>query len=676
MSENSPQLQQIQEKSAETPIGEAEHSLLEQMKMMQENGSSSHDVLATMAAEAADPEGPGKSKMKDKDIHEYAGGYTKQQLEALREKTATDYSKVVGKKGLVNSAHKDAQTYVEHRQAQELIMDSEQLKQLVEQGVVDPGAINAQMELVLGEKINADKIKINNIEKLQAVLGEELSGHTEKLTEEEKANVLRAVGEFAQTYQQAFEVPAQTVADFAVDVTRALAYQIARDKEVFSGSDHGDLHILKGVFDTGRGMIDSLKENGVPITDKEEVVFMLAAFYHDIGYTVGVAQAEMSFEASKDHPIFSTLYLDANKEYFTEKVGPEAFASLKEIVLLHSYRDPETTHQDVNEAGLHQQALNEVFALADGLGTTAETKCAAFFRKPEVIPELQKILFFVEKVKEKYPSDDQKNQRNQLIQDYVDHVKKDLIAIAEADERSASYKRAIETQFNHITVKLTLGQFAGVLESASYETQPDSDGNTKLVPKIEMKISHVQAVLANIFGEDYSLRAFVKAMADLGISQQQIEDIGLKIQQYHETQDPNLRAEIQQDLQVVTQEAKFVFDTEFPEDMDKYRESFIHLERLSLKNELRETVDSIDTDDRVNLLDLSTKMGAYLTEDLKSSELFVTFSGTINKILTQNEEKVQLEKEDLKKMVDSLIELQERSFLGVNEEMKVPVAVI
>jgi len=73
-----------------------------------------------------------------------------------------------------------------------------------------------------------------------------------------------------------------------------------------------------------------------------------------------------------------------------------------------------------------------------------------------------------------------------------------LTAIAEKEsdaDRRQGFKNAIDNQFNPRTVDMTLGQYAGVLNSENGIQVTERNG--KLIPLIRMDISQTQALLGD-----------------------------------------------------------------------------------------------------------------------------------------------------------------------------------
>jgi hypothetical protein len=134
----------------------------------------------------------------------------------------------------------------------------------------------------------------------------------------EKDLIKKEIDTFIALYKAAFpQKPDKEVLELALDNSRKLAYQTAKDKEVFSGSDHGTKHLLEGNMDLANQMIGALESQGVTVSPLDKVLIHQVIIDHDIGYTVDPAQT--SFDASKDHPLFSAAYIESHQGDYERK---------------------------------------------------------------------------------------------------------------------------------------------------------------------------------------------------------------------------------------------------------------------------------------------------------------------------------------------------------------------
>jgi len=239
--------------------------------------------------------------------------YTPEQLAELREKTKVDYGE-----GLVSKYHKGADTVADHEVAQREAYKA--LDKKIEAGAVKPDSIGSDILSRL-ELRNKPETHIDSMDQIASQVSLELKELTEKgFIAKEEAALIEMEGEkYTKHYIEAFsEASPQQVYEIVRDNTRKLAYQTERDKQVFSGSDHGTRHILEGNMINADKMIESL---GDRVSAKDKVLIHQIIIDHDLGYTVGIAQAKESFAASKDHPLFSTNLLKLIKSTISKSLA-------------------------------------------------------------------------------------------------------------------------------------------------------------------------------------------------------------------------------------------------------------------------------------------------------------------------------------------------------------------
>ncbi|MEQ8222611.1 MAG: hypothetical protein ABRQ37_09945 [Candidatus Eremiobacterota bacterium] len=396
------------------------------------------------------------------------------------------------------------------------------------------------------------------------------------IKEEEALLIMKESEKFTKLYTEAYpDASPQEVFRLVRDNARKLAYQTERDKSVFSGSDHGTRHILEGNMYMADRMIASL---GDRLTAKDKVLIHQIIVDHDIGYTVGVAQAKESFDASKDHPLFSTKFVEANKDYYIQKFGEDGYKMIRDGILMHSYPKSEYNSPTDPVKGFNPDMIRSITSTVDALGVTAETKCPAFFRKPEVVTILQKVQLNADTHGGKVSPVDLARYKSELR----------AIASKETDTfRRNSYFDAIKNQFNPTTVEMTLGQYTGVLNDITFA---EKDG--KLLPVVDMGISETQAVLGNLFGDQMSTRAFVKAMEDFGVPKSALADMAKKIR---DARTPEERLAIIGNLRYESDKAIFRFA---PHTTANYEAGDIHktfeqLEDTSVRGDIRELTESL-----------------------------------------------------------------------------------
>lgn len=499
--------------------------------------------------------------------------YTPEQLAELRAKTKEDYGD-----SLVNKAHEGAKTLEEHEEAQERAYKA--LEEKIEAGVVKPDSIYSDMlnRLELRDK---PEVTIESVEQIAEQIATELKELTEKgfIKEDEVRLIQQEAEKFAGIYAEAFpDANPQQIFELTRDNARKLAYQTERDKHVFSGSDHGTRHILEGNMRMADKMIESL---GDKVSAKDKVLIHQIIIDHDLGYTLGVAQAKESFAASKDHPLFSAKFVEANQEYYKQMFGKDGYEMIKEGILQHSYVKSEYGTSTDLEKGFNPDIIRSITSTVDALGVTAEIKCPAFFRSPEVISVLQKVKLYAETHKGEVSPE--------ALAMYKDELRK--IANKEPNKtRREGFYNAIENQFNPVTVEMTLGQYTGVLKDIKITEQEG-----KMVPHIKMDISRAQALLGDLFGDKMSTKAFVKAMEDFGVSKEKIADMAKVIRQIRETPTEEEKRTLMEKLKYSSKKAVFEFAPEFAEVTPEIEKSFEEFERLSIRNEIRDLARKLES---------------------------------------------------------------------------------
>lgn len=500
--------------------------------------------------------------------------YSPEQLAELRSKTKEDYGD-----GLVSKCHKGAETLEEHEVAQRKAYEG--LNEKIELGVVKPDAIQSEIMNTLKLR-DKPKVKVEKIGQVTEHISIELKEFVEKgFIKEDEASLIQAEAEkFAGIYQEAYpDADPQQIFEVARDNARKLAYQTERDKQVFSGSDHGTRHVLEGNMNMADKMFETL---GDKVSAKDKVIIHQIIVDHDLGYTVGVAQAEKSFAASKDHPIFSTKFIEANQEYYKQMFGDDGYEMIHDGILMHSYPKSEYNTPTDPEKGFNPDVIRSITSTVDALGVTAETKCPAFFRQPDVIHILQKVKLFAETHDGNVAPEALEMYKNQLRE----------LADKEPDEaRKKGFYNAIDKQFNPVTVEMTLGQYAGVLKDIKMVEQEG-----KMVPQVSMDISRAQALLGDLFGDKISTKAFVKAMEDFGVPKEAMADIAQVIRQMRKAETDEEKKALMEKLKYSSDKAVFEFAPKFEEttpEVEAVMEDF--MDRVTIRDEIRTLVRALES---------------------------------------------------------------------------------
>jgi hypothetical protein len=508
---------------------------------------------------------------------------------------------------------------------------------------------------------NKPEPQVKNTGQIGGLVSEELDELTEKgfIKSDEAALIKNEAEKFTKLYTEAYpDAGPQEVFRLVRDNARKLAYQTERDKSVFSGSDHGTRHVLEGNMSMADRMIDRL---GDKVTAKDKVLIHQIIIDHDIGYTTGVAQAKESFDASKDHPLFSTKFIEANKDYYIQRFGPEGYEMIRDGILMHSYPKSEYNSPTDPTKGFNPDTIRSITSTVDALGVTAETKCPAFFREPQVVQVLQKLQLNADTHGGKVSPEN--------LAMYKDELRK--IADKEPDEvRRNGFYDAINNQFNPTTVEMTLGQYTGVLNDIDF-----TERNGKLIPVVDMGISETQAVLGNLFGDQVSVRAFVKAMEDFGIPKSAISDMGKKLRDAKTDEE---RKTIMEGFRYESDKALFKFSpsSDMSPEAAGINKTFEELHNNSVRADMAGLIDSLSTPSGRTPENISSAIGEFrrdITERLGPDTAREFFDGRFNsaKEFRNIQAELQANMNNPKEFEGALKKLQglttraEREFMGI-----------
>jgi hypothetical protein len=202
----------------------------------------------------------------------------------------------------------------------------------------------------------------------------------------------------------------------------------------------------------------------------------------------------------------------------------------------------------------------------------------------------------------------------------MQRYKDELMAIADTEplpERKEDFKRSIEDFFSEFTVETTLGQYAGVVESVGVEKKDE-----KILPRIELRLSRIQALIGDMFGEKLEIRAFSKAMKDFGISNAKIQELGLSCELARKDKENSAP------LIIESQKAVFEIGSSLLEDVDgsfaQVREIFETVYSLSLRGEINDLLGEFNTDPektRQNISTIAFKFLASISSKTEASEI-------------------------------------------------------
>jgi len=471
-------------------------------------------------------------------------GYTDEQLSALRDPEKVGAGEGLYGDSLVNTFHhKDVITPDGHELAQEAAYRG--LQEKIDKGLIDPTAMTQEMCKKLGVSMELGEVpaKYDDIaSRVNAEVRTFIEG--QHLSEAEATAIEKAIVEFTELYGKAYGKENVTKAyELVRDNARKLVYQTAVDKDVFSGSDHGITHIYKGNINFAMQMVKSLREHGVNVSEKDQLLMYQIMIDHDLGYTTGAGQAPGGFFASKDHPLVSTKFIEENKAYYVDKFGEDGYNVIKDSVLNHSY--PRLEYQsDNNPDAIHASLIRGVTSTVDSAGATVETKTPIFFRNAKAMEVLLMWHLAAEVNGGKVPADLQDKYHNMLV---------DIANDEPNPVTKAGFLNALDKFFKlspDITRATTIGQYAGVIDNitvdfAPQETQSDitqghehdghgEDDHGELSHKrlrvvVEMQPTRAYALLADIFGGKDANQSYVKVMKDLGLDTGELQAYGRKI---------------------------------------------------------------------------------------------------------------------------------------------------
>lgn len=556
----------------------------------------------------------------------------KAKVEALRDESRVG-TKQYGE-SLVNKHQKGKNTPAEHEDAQALAYTD--LQQKIDAGVVDPSVIPTEVCLTLGVTPELGEIP-QTYEGIADKVGQELRTFKEKgmMTEDELATVTREMTTFANLYGEAYgKGDVASAYELTRDNARKLVYQHMRDKQVFSGSDHGFRHIVDGNIRFADQMVASLREKGIVVSAKDQVILHQAMYDHDLGYTTGAAQAPKGFDASKDHPLVSARLIEDNKAYYVDKFGEDGYRAIFDSVLNHSY--PRLEYQSDGQEVVHAGLIRGISSTVDSLGVTVETKTPEFFWNKDAMRTLLKIRLAQETMGGKVPEELMGQYRQELM----------VVADTEPDAvRRNGYRNAIGSFFNEVTAENTLGHYTGVVRSVQVEEVP-SDGESheegheghegedkRFRVVVEMTPTEVYAALGNMFGDKLAAQSFVKAIKDLGLDASRLEAHARGVRQ------AKSRGESHDVLDVVSDQAhvrvgnNFLEDSTNPEVADTQKiqaiaEVFHEVEMLSARTEINGLLDAIAERGSEAIPEIQARFEREISDKTTESEL-----GELNNLL-------------------------------------------
>lgn len=222
--------------------------------------------------------------------------------------------------------------------------------------------------------------------------------------------VKHVVHELIDLYHDAYpEKPMQDIYLLARDAARVIAYQTHFDRGHFSGSSHSIKHILHNI-ELAKQMMKDIKQEH--LSAKDRFLVHLVHIYHDIGYTVPMAQHTSDwFLASADHPLTGAAFIDFNRDYFINLIGEAGFVTLRDSVLLHSHFNANFETKPFNrverdklvENGeIHPGIVRSVTSGSDCCAVSSDIKLQEFWMNPKVIVTSGRLQFAFERLANQY----------------------------------------------------------------------------------------------------------------------------------------------------------------------------------------------------------------------------------------------------------------------------------
>lgn len=512
--------------------------------------------------------------------------------------------------GLVNRHHASAVSVSDHEIAQAEAYRGLDAK--IEAGLIDPEGLGAEMIDALGVRPDVENTP-QRFEDIPQAVTRELAQFLEQehLNRQEYDAIVREITEFTDLYGKAYG--RENVAgayELIRDNARILTYQNSIDKQVFNGSDHGTRHIIDGNTKFAKQMIVSLRQHGLNVSLRDEVLIHQVMINHDLGYTTGAALAHGGFEAQKDHPLASAKFIEINRAYYVDKFGEDGYRALHESVLNHSY--PRLEYQSDSSDVVHHGLVRSITSTVDSLGVTVETKTPEFFWNRDAMRTLLKIRLASETI----------GLKPELMAQYKQELR--VIAASEVNAgRRAGYENAIDNFFDQVTADNTLGHYTGVVRQVRVEEvaasvgnevgnahYPSEHGHNRLRVVVEMTPTEVYALIGNMFGDRFANQSFVKAMKDLGLDSSRLEQHSRSIRQA-----ARLNSEGSQQLNIENSNARVIVGSAFFETLptdqrleilgaekiqgviDVFREA----EMVSIRTEINEMLDALDRGEGSNV---------------------------------------------------------------------------
>ena len=442
-----------------------------------------------------------------------------------------DVLSTVGEETVKQATDKPGEYQQDMKETASLIKQQKDLRKSVRE--VDPEQPGKMQEVIAKTSNKADRLILEKAwQDIDAVAAKE---GRETLTPAEK----QVIFEYSIGYLADFKAyAAKTGKEFSVnevfglirDNQRKLAHQAVFDKLKLTGSDHGVTHLLDGNMKLAEKAMDDMH-----MSPEDRILVRQALIDHDMGYTMeGIRTKDAAtglFAFTKDHPIYSTLYVEGHRAMYEKFFGKEGYDIIHDAVLDHSVvmtkrRSKLDALKYTPGKGFNADAIRAVTSMVDCLGTTADVKTGTIYTHPEIIGSMQKLRLIFDQFSVEKPDgtrfvpDANKAAVKAQAQQIIDGMKKMLGEMDGVDQKTK------DTLIGSIEASLSAGNFEFPVDGnlamygAGMKGVSVDSVNGKLTvdlvvdPQMQKAIrdSHIDPAK----GQNVSVQAIMKAMGDFG----------------------------------------------------------------------------------------------------------------------------------------------------------------
>lgn len=233
---------------------------------------------------------------------------------------------------------------------------------------------------------------------------------------------------------------------------RKLAHQTIVDRHNITSADHGMRHLIQSNLAITEVLSTALARVG-RITPQQRVFLRQVVVDHDVGYALtllanygcveGLTKPSKGYyDLLDDHPLFSRIAFDANRDNMAALFGPEGFEAIRTPILDHEHVRHSLLARD-------HRLVQAVFSRADCMGVAADIKMMQLFDHQQVMAEMGRafqLKLWMDALSE------QEEQRS-LVQEMLQATKTNILAILVASTQAsppiaAAYRSAVERYFD------------------------------------------------------------------------------------------------------------------------------------------------------------------------------------------------------------------------------------